>query len=46
MAVLPVVEGNYVASSETGHVFVVRSPEVFSNDADGNLLSDGRWNYT
>ena len=46
MAVLPVVGGNYVASSETGHVFVVRSSEVFSNDADENLLSDRRWNYT
>jgi len=29
-----------------GHVFVPKTPELFSYDADGNLLSDGRWNYT
>jgi len=27
-------------------VFVPKTPELFSYDADGNLLSDGRWNYT
>lgn len=27
-------------------VFLPRSPEEFTHDADGNLLSDGRWVYT
>jgi hypothetical protein len=36
----------YVVSSETGNVFVAESPETFSYDYDGNLLSDGRFNYT
>jgi len=30
----------------TGNVFVARTPEVFSYDLDGNMTSDGRWNYT
>jgi len=46
VAVLPVDASNYVASMETGHVFVPKTPETFTYDADGNLLSDGRWNYT
>jgi RHS repeat-associated protein len=33
-------------SSVTGHQFVAQTPESFTYDADGNLLSDGRWNYT
>ncbi len=45
-AVLPMDGRNYVASIEAGHVFVACSPEGFSYDAGGNLLSDGRWNYT
>ncbi len=36
----------YVVSSETGNVFVAASPEEFSYDDDGNLLSDGRFAYT
>jgi len=27
-------------------VFIPRTPEQFSYDADGNLLADGRWDYT
>jgi len=27
----------------TGNVFLPKTPEVFAYDADGNLLSDGRW---
>jgi RHS repeat-associated protein len=27
----------------TGNVFLPKTPEVFVYDADGNLLSDGRW---
>jgi len=30
----------------TGNVSVARRPEVFSYDLDGNMTSDGRWNYT
>jgi len=30
----------------TGNVFVAKTPEVFSYDLDGNMTSDGRWNYT
>lgn len=28
-----------------GKIFVPETPETYSYDADGNLLSDGRWNY-
>jgi len=45
-AVLAVDASNYVASLQTGHAFVPETPETFTYDADGNLLSDGRWNYT
>ena len=31
---------------ENGSVFVPRTPESFTHDVDGNLLSDGRWDYT
>jgi RHS repeat-associated protein len=30
----------------SGHLFLPATPESFSYDLDGNLLSDGRWNYT
>jgi len=30
----------------TGGVFVPQTPEPFTYDPDGNLLTDGRWNYT
>jgi len=46
VAVLAVDASNYVAGIETGHAFVPKTPETFTYDADGNLLSDGRWNYT
>jgi RHS repeat-associated protein len=32
--------------SVTGNVYVARTPEQFSYDADGNLTNDGRWAYT
>jgi RHS repeat-associated protein len=32
-------------TSVTGHAYVAETPENYTNDADGNLLSDGRWNY-
>lgn len=34
------------AESSSGKVFVPQNPEVFAYDLDGNLTSDGRWNYT
>jgi RHS repeat-associated protein len=34
-----------VVTSATGHVFVAQTPETFTYDDDGNLLSDGRFNY-
>ncbi len=30
----------------TRHEFVPQTPEAFGYDLDGNLTSDGRWNYT
>ena len=32
--------------TNTGSMFLPQTREHFSYDADGNLLSDGRWNYT
>jgi hypothetical protein len=36
---------NGTTNSVTGNVFLPRTPEVFSHDADGNLTNDGRWAY-
>ncbi len=33
------------SSSETRNVYLAKAPEQFQYDEDGNLLSDGRWNY-
>src|SRR5438128_9266361 len=27
-------------------VYIPKTPEVFAYDSDGDLLSDGRWDYT
>ena len=35
-----------VVTVESGKVFVARTPEQFSYDDDGNLTSDGRFNYS
>jgi|GEM_PF-7001912 len=35
-----------IVQKEQGAVFVAKTPEVRSHDDDGNLLVDGRWNYT
>ena len=35
-----------VVSCVTGRVFVAETPEAFTYDNDGNLLSDGRFTYT
>jgi len=42
VAVLPVGSGQYVVSNITGQVFVPKTPEAFTYDADGNLTSNGR----
>jgi RHS repeat-associated protein len=34
------------ASTVTGNVWVPQTPEAFTYDNDGNLLTDGRWTYT
>ena len=44
-AALRVDARNHVANLKTGHVFVPKAPETLTYDADGNLLSDGWWNY-
>lgn len=33
-------------AGSVGGVWVAKSPETFVYDRDGNLTSDGRWNYT
>jgi len=35
-----------VVTVESGKVFVAQTPESFTYDDDGNLTSDGRWQYT
>ena len=32
--------------TNTGNLFVPKTPEQFTYDADGNLTNDGRWAYT
>jgi RHS repeat-associated protein len=32
--------------TNTGHIYVPQNPEAYTYDADGNLLSDGRWTNT
>jgi RHS repeat-associated protein len=33
-------------NNAAGNVFIPKTPEQFSYDADGNLTNDGRWSYT
>jgi len=35
-----------IVATKIGNVFVAQSPEQFTHDADGNVTSDGRWQYT
>ena len=35
-----------LVSNTTGSIYLPQTPENFSYDSDGNLLTDGRWNYT
>ncbi len=32
-------------TSVTGNAYVPKTPELYAYDADGNLLTDGRWTY-
>lgn len=40
----PGTNNDYYMGS-TGRYFVAKTPEAFTHDADGNLTSDGRFNY-
>ncbi len=48
VAVLPAATpgGEDEISAVTGRVFVAKTPERFTYDADGNMTSDGRFTYT
>jgi RHS repeat-associated protein len=35
-----------IIATNTGNLFIAQTPEQFSHDADGNLVSDGRWTNT
>jgi RHS repeat-associated protein len=39
-------EAGVLTDIDTGHDYVPRNPESFVYDADGNLVSDGRWTNT
>lgn len=39
-------QGGDAVSVETRSVFSPQSPEIYSYDADGNLVQDGQWSYT
>ncbi len=38
--------GNNIVVTNIGSLFLPQTPEAYSHDADGNLLSDGRWTFT
>jgi RHS repeat-associated protein len=38
-------EGTDAVAIEEGHQYIPATPEQFAYDADGNMLSDGRWSY-
>ncbi|MCL5096851.1 MAG: RHS repeat-associated core domain-containing protein, partial [Candidatus Omnitrophica bacterium] len=48
-AIFPVIKVGTVyggnSSNVYGKVFLPKTPEVYTHDLDGNLTSDGRWNY-
>lgn len=39
-------DGKDIVSEQTGNLFVPQTPETFTYDTDGNLLTDGRWSYS
>jgi RHS repeat-associated protein len=38
--------GEDAVERQSGRVYLAKAQEIYGYDADGNLLSDGRWNYT
>lgn len=38
--------GEDIQSETIGNLFLAKTPETFTHDAEGNLTSDGRWNCT
>jgi RHS repeat-associated protein len=46
IAVLPGATSADIQTNATGGVFVPRTPEQFTYDADGNLATDGHWTYS
>ncbi|MFA5204724.1 MAG: RHS repeat-associated core domain-containing protein [Lentisphaeria bacterium] len=38
--------GEDAVEEQAGHLFIPQTPEAFTYDDDGNLLTDGRWSYT
>jgi RHS repeat-associated protein len=38
--------GEDIQSDKSGNLFLAKTPETFTYDLEGNLTSDGRWNYT
>ena len=45
VALVPGGSSADVLSSAAGNLFVPKTPEQFTYDADGNLTNDGRWSY-
>jgi RHS repeat-associated protein len=45
LAALPNGTSAEYGVTNIGHVFLPQTPESYTYDADGNLLSDGRWTY-
>jgi len=41
-----IAELDSVFSTNSGNIFIPKTPQVFSYDADGNLTNDGRWSFT
>jgi RHS repeat-associated protein len=40
------ISGTNSSPTESGNLFVPKSPEICTYDEDGNLKRDGRWDYT
>ena len=38
--------GEDLKSASTGNLFLPKTPEFFDHDSEGNMITDGRWNYT
>lgn len=38
--------GEDLVAEQTGRHYLAKTPEAFTYDADGNMLTDGRWQYT